>query len=532
MAYKGQVFRIPLGTRGLVTDEVQTRAPFDGLLRSRNITFRDGLIEKEPGSWRWLNAATGSGIIAFNDFWPSDVIQRIFTLSRDGVLRKHEDRYAVATVSASGAAPATLTLSSDRPPMFVSGGAESAGRNRKLFLFTGSNPVQVVSGDASVRTNIATPTADWSTYYPTFGIMHRNHLVAFGNRNDPHRFYMSDTSNHETFTGGTSAQFSVFPGEGEGLLSAAVYKGRLFLFKYPSGAYYLDDADPDIANWAIRKVSATFGAASGFSSFQVLNDLFVANATGSVTSLQATQNFGDVDSGDLFRALRNESFMRQNTVRDATSKRYAIYWENRKTALLTYQSAGGTQNDRICYIDFNDPQTVKVSWSDKDQPNCLGLYKNSVGVLTPMYGAEDGFLYVPDWETRERESGNAYTGEFQTQNLDFGVADAALAEKMKLYDFLEVTFEETGNWNLSVDVYIDNVFSETLTIPLSKATYLGSFPLGSADVLARAPQSYRVPLHGTGRRISLRCYQAGLRQTFRLSELSIYFRVAGEAQKG
>src|SRR3989304_483511 len=289
MSYIGQVFRIPLGSRGLMTDEVQTRTPLDALLKARNVVFRDGLIEKAPGSWRWNKTSFGSGIIAFYDFWPNDVIQRVFTVCRDGIVRKNVDRESQVVIAASGSAPATLTLASGQNPVFVTGGAESAGRNRKLFLFTGTNPVQVISGDAVTRTNLATPSADWATSYPTFGLIHRNRLVSFGNQSDPHRIYMSDPLDHEIFTGGSTLQFSVFPGEGEKVLSATVYKGRLFIFKAPYGAFYLDDSEPDVTNWTIRKISDTFGAASMASSFQVLDDLFVANSTGSITSLSATQ---------------------------------------------------------------------------------------------------------------------------------------------------------------------------------------------------------------------------------------------------
>jgi hypothetical protein len=343
---------------------------------------------------------------------------------------------------------------------------------------------------------------------------------------------MSTTGDQENFTGTGAVQFQVYPGEGDGLLSACVYKGRLFLFKSPYGAYYLDDSDPDYANWGIVKVSGTFGVASGFSSFSVLDDLFVANSTGSVTSMMATQKFGDVESGDVFRNLRNESYMRQNTSRNGTSNRYAVYYEDRKTALITYQSAGGVRNDRICALDFNDPNMPKVTWGTRDQPNCLGLMKDTLGVPRPVYGSEDGYLYVMDWQTREVESGNAYRGEFRTADIDMGSADPGLAEKMKLFDSVEITFEEAGNWNLTVDVYIDGVFSESIPVLMTKTTHLTGFPLGTADAVGRTPQSYRKPLHGSGRRISFKCYNSGLRQGFRISSINVYFRVAGEEQRG
>lgn len=52
----------------------------------------------------------------------------------------------------------------------------------------------------------------------------------------------------------TPPTFSVFPGESDGLLSAYVYRGMLFLFK-SSGVYVLDGRDPSTANWTLNRYS-------------------------------------------------------------------------------------------------------------------------------------------------------------------------------------------------------------------------------------------------------------------------------------
>ena len=520
----------------MMTDEVQTRVPFDALLEAKNISYVKGLLEKEPGSIRWNESTLGTSIVALTDFFPDDVSQRICALTTDGMLYKFLDHKQSIVLGPQTPTDAqAIILATDKPPCFVTGGAEN-GDNRKLFLFTGTSQVQVVDGDATYRRNMTKPALDWSAgRFPTAGCIHAGKLVAWGNKNFPHQLYLSNSLDHEDFqTAGAATFFPVFPGEGERILGCYNFKGRLFIFKYPYGVYYLDDSDPSVINWRIMKLSGVFGAASAFSFVEGLDDLLVANTQGSVTSLSATQAFGSMTSGNLLRNLRNESYMRSHTARFGYLRRYGLWYEDKKTAYFTYQASGSIQNDLMLVVDFNDPQTPKVSWSTKDQANCLALVKDPLGILRPFYGSSDGFIYRmdnPTWDV----AGQAYEGSFKTVNLDFGSADPALAEREKLYDFLEVTFEEAGEWDLLVDVYIDNYFSETLTIPMSKQQYLSNFPLGPTGInsaLGRAPQSFRVPLHGKGRRIAFKCYNAGVRQYFRISEIGIYFRPAGQAQEG
>jgi hypothetical protein len=536
VAYTGQGFSIPVGQSGLRTDDAQNRIPPTALILANNVVLRNGLVERDLGSRRWNTSALSSALVGHYDFWPDDITQRQIVVTRDGLVRKFSDPETSVVVTPTGGAPTSLSVSD--PPVLVAGGGEAVGRPRKLFIMTGNSPIQVLSGDATTRANITTASSDWTTSYPTGGVLHAGRLCVFGNRNDPHRLYMSDPDDHEKFTGGTSLSFSIFPGEGEGLFSAYVFKGRLFMFKYPSGAYFLDDSDPDTTNWSIRKLSGSFGAASRHCAIEALNDAIVANSTGSLTSMSATNAFGDITSGDVLKALKCESYMRQNMSRTETRERFALYYEDQKQALFTYRSSSGVLNDSILVLDFKE-QEPRVTWNTKDQPNFLSTMKDTLRIRRPVYGAEDGYLYVMDRQDRD-VAGNAFTSTFQTPHMDFGFADPGVAEKMKLFDFLEVTFEETGNWDLSVDVFIDREFVETLSFRLTKGGYLGTttssgtFPLGptgNAEAIGGAIQSQRRPLHGTGRRISLKCYNSGLRQNFKIAQLTVYFRVAAETQK-
>jgi len=640
VAYTGQALSIACGLDGLKGDDNSQRLPPTALLLANNVILHNGITEKAPGARRWNKSQlAGGGVVALTDFWPDDITQRRIVVMTDGRVYKLSDP-ETAILIASG-----LTISD--PPVFVAGGAESQGRDRKLFLFTGNNPVMVLSGDGTTMTAMSQPAADWTatTTYPVTGLIHRSRLAALGARGAPHVLYLSDPDDHEKFTGGNAFDFTVYPGESETLFSAYVYKGVLFVFKHPEGAYYLVDTDPDFVNWSIQRLTASFGAASSHAAIEVLNDMIVANSTGSLTSATATQELGGITSGDILRTIGCERFMRQNMSQDGRVDRHAIYYENKKVAMFTYRSSSAIENDRILMLDFN-AQVARVTWLTFAQANCLTLVKDTQRVLRPYYGSNDGFIYEMDRNTREvtqveppglltativagSELANgtysfrvtfaeladttvgsepspavdvtivasgtfgrvqlslpvdpsgtatsrkiwmklplsdsydfldevadntttsytvlttpptfdpvptentfalAYTGEFKTPAMDFGFVDPGLSERRKLFDHLEVTFEETGNWNLSVDVFIDKIFVETIDFTLTKGEYLNNFSLDNDQAVGRTPQSVMKPLHGTGRRISFRCYNSGLRQNFKLSTLTVYFRVAGNDQ--
>lgn len=522
MAYVGDIFDIPLGAGGLYTDDSQDKIPKTYLIKANNVQLQNGVVEKDSGSKRWNTTTLGSGVVAAFEFYPDDNTQLLIVCTKNGKVYKFTDRYTFTEVTASGAAPANLIYSGK--PVIVAGGIESANRNRKLFIFSGGSPVQVISGNADVRTNIANPAADWATKYPTFGIIHRGRLWALGNDNDRHRVYASDAADHEVFNNGQLITAPIYPGEAEKLLGGFVWKGRIFFFKYPYGVYYVEDSDPNAANWAILKASSSFGVASPRAIVNVLDDLLAANSSGSITSVKATQAFGDIESGDLLRILRNENYMRHTTSQSGLNERDSIYYEAKKQVFFAYRSSSGSKNDRILMIDYalNEP---RITWINKDQPNCFFLRKDILGVERPFYGADDGYVYEMDLKDREVE-GSAFTAEFQTPHLDFG------STSNKQFDFLEMTFEPTGRWNLSVEVIIDGRVIETIPFSCGGQGVLDVFVLDRDRLQTRIPQSIRKPLHGMGRRISFRCYNSGFRQNIKICKLSVHYRNAGQEQKG
>jgi hypothetical protein len=179
-------------------------------------------------------------------------------------------------------------------------------------------------------------------------------------------------------------------------------------------------------------------------------------------------------------------------------------------------------------LDLQDPNVPRYFLNRRDAADCLALRRDGYNIKRPMYGAADGYVYLMDQETR-LVGASAYTGEFKTPHLDFRHLDPGLTHKNKTFDFLGVTFQEEGTQDLSVDVYIDGQFSQTVTYSMSIATNtLGSFVLGTSKLGVEDEKTRWKPINGSGRRISFRCYNSGSNENFKVCQLTVGFTVTGE----
>jgi hypothetical protein len=531
MAYKGQKIALPLGNVGLITDKAHSDMPPGALVVARNVIFDGTRVLKSPGSKLYNSTPLDGAVVGVYDWFPNAITQRLIAVTRSGSIYRDtgNGEFSSNTPIKTGlATPGNQTF-------FVTGGTELTARSRKLFIFTGANQVQVITADGTTVSDISKPAADWSTFYPRAGIIHKGRLWTFGSDNAPHRLYASDPEDHEDFTSAQLLTFDVFPGDGTRIAAFVVYQEHLFIFKDGQGAYVLDDTDPDVTKWTINKLQSSFGVASSHSVMQILNDLIMKNETGSLTSLAASDKFGDVESADLLSALRNEGYMKENTSRDGNADTHALYYPDKKQGLITYRSPGAFFNDRLLIIDFNE-ENARVSWEDKDQITCLALRKDpSFNVAKPMYGNEEGNILLYDIDLRSVD-GAAYTGEIETPWIDFGFADQALAGAHKLFDALELVFEIEGTWTVEVTVKIDGQYQQAITYEQYLGHGLDSFILDSTaldDLLTDGdePQYRRRRLLGSGRRIKLNIKNSGNGERFTLVRAIFSLRLADEKSR-
>lgn len=522
MAYTGTKAKLPLGEIGLLTDIAPDKVPPNALIRAGNVCFFNGAVQKAPGGLRWNAVALPAGIIAAHDWQPTTITQRMIAVCSDGSIHKGRDRQ-FTQINASVSSVLTPNC------VFADGGAETAGRQKKLFLFTdGATQPKVLAGDGTAFTTLAGPATDWTSSgtFPKFGVVHRGRLWAFAGQIS----YASDSGNHEDFSNSTTNIVEpVYPGEGGDLLGGFVFKGRLLAWKNGGFAYMLNDTDIDQTNWYWQKIASNFGLAAPNAISEVLDDVLSGNPSGTVTSFASSQKLGNIEAADIIQQLQFEAFLRGNTSKVGVPFQHMVYYSEKKMLFVTYRSAYYTYNDMLLMFDFGRTDRARAAFWKKGSPQCLALYKDENQIQRPMYGDKDGYLVLMDREDRT-EGGSAYLGEFQIPHLDFSHMDPKLSSTEKHFDFLAVHYAPESTGQLSCDYYIDGRYVETITFPMIQYTrpQLNVLTLNT-DRLAQANGETAIrELAGTGRTFSARFYNSGSNESFQIQAVTVYFRGGGD----
>jgi len=526
MSYVGYTVRIPLGLGGLDKSENKTAVDYRKLIEAENVVILNKQLAKDFGSTKQNSTAvTGTpAIIAGRDYYPTVGTKRGIIATADGKLFKDDGTFAWGTTLKSG-------LTADKDTVISEGGAEVAGNDKKLFFCNGTDVVQVLSADGATTGNINTPSTDWASYHqPRKMAIHRLRNWAIAG----HYLYGSTTTNHEDFTGAGSQLFSVFPGEGDYLVNMVSIWGRLYLFKYPRGIYYLDDTDSTAANWYLKRVTGGIGSAGPNALDSSRDEAVFLSPEGGLHFLRGVEAFGDVKSSDLTSILNIESVFRDDATIGDLHRAHVVYFDDRKQVWVGFTSAAGTSNDTILKIDVSDMGNPKPFVTTKDECESIWIYEDPTSnARFPLLGDSAGFIRETEKDSRNVDGTTPYTGRFQTPYTDFGFADPQLSHRDKILDFLEIVAEPAGNYDATMEVYVDGEYSQTIQFNMGSAgAALDSFTLGTDRLDGAGVVSIRKKAASKGQRFSFNVYNSGLNQDFKFAEIVAYFRVADYGRRG
>jgi len=525
-AYTGYIIPLPLGQGGLVGTKDQQQIAPDKLIIARNLSYEGGALRKEGGAAKYNSTViTGApSVLGGWDWWPSDGVQRAVVALSDGTLKKDAGTGAFATTLKSG-----LTMSSV-VPVFVEAGKEAAANNRKLFIFTGKNAVQTLSGDGATTIDITTPAADWSgSNQPSFGLNHEQRLWGGGNLNDPHRIYYSTTADHENMTGAGSGSISVYPGEGERLVGALSFKGLIVLWKFPRGIYIVDTTDPTISNWKVRRLSRSVGGVSPLGAAEVDNDVIFVDGALNFHLLSAVQEFGDAAASNLSKKLDIYSFIQDNFNQAQAAFARSVYYAAKRELHFAVAGLGSTVNNTRFVLDFNQSEgLLRFRYSDRDTCESLWIRKDTNNVERLTSGDNAGFVWNMD-KTAKDKDGNGYSGAWQTAYVSGDWIDPILATVRKIGQFLEIVVAPTGNWNLDVDIFWDGSLVQTVTYNMGvSGSALGSFVLGTDKLAGDQILSRKRRIVGSGRRLSIAGRNSGAGEDFSVGHAFLHCLVGDE----
>lgn len=512
---------IPLGFDGLYGSKNPVTLPVSALIVANNLTYIDGTIKKEGGAQRY-NAIPISGaplILAGTDWWPTTTLQRSVILTSSGRILKDSGAGTYDLELKSGLAASTPFGA------FVTGGAEAAARPRKLFCFTGVDPVQVLAGDGTTTTDIAQPPADWSgANQPLGGVVHQSRLFGFGNLNDPHRLYYSETGNHEAL----AQTLVVYSGVGERILAAFSLRGFLIIFKFPEGVFALDSRDVDSSKWRVDKISDEIGVASIGAAVLTERSIVFLDASGNLQLLEqvTTDAFA---IGNIGATSQIKSFINLNVNLTELAKAKSAYYAKEREIHFALAHTGAATNSRRLVIDFNR-EVPRFRFSDRDSPVSLWLRKVD-NIPKLALGDDAGLVWDLDTPARNK-AGAGYAASFETAPTDLGYLDPGLSTRRKNGKFLELVFEPTGNFNLRVDLLWDGFKEDSYDFNLAGDTdrfilgagILGKNRLGPGGILANLRQR----ITGSGKRIALRGFNSGVDENISLSKFILHFDAADE----
>lgn len=449
----------------------------------------------------WETTASGSA-------WDLITGQRIITATTEGALYK-ERGFNLDAVTLKAGLSTTA-----RPGRFVQGGKEAAANNRKLFYFNGADVVQVLSGDAATTSDITSPPVDWSsTNQPLNGVIHRDRLVAWGNRNDPSRIYLSDPDDHEDFTTPSAQSLRVASNVGERLIGGISFNGVLWLWKWPRGIFYLDDQPLNTSEWVIFTKSEAVGCAeSPYAVLPIDDDVLFLAADASFHVLSAVDTLGGVKDSDLSSALGIDKWIRENVNLARLDQVTSVWYPNKKLALFGMPGTGESTNTLTLKFDFagvDQGQPVKFSYSQRDGADAFTIFRDSDTIERPLLG-ESGFIYLMDQDARNKND-LGYTASYQTPHLDMShIPNAGLEYRRKNWKALELVMDPADSGTVTVQVYVDTVLQGTL----------------SFDATQRRER--KILQVGDGYTISLAVSNSTADEDFKILSHNIWFSVGNE----
>lgn len=521
MSYRGIEVPWILARYGLVGTKNLAAIPHEALIKAQNVAYHQGTLTRAGGSTPYnATAITGTpNLRGLVDWWPTASLQRLIAWGDDGILYRDTGAGTFAIQLKTG-------LNVSGLPVFCEGGAEALANNKKLFLTTGLDVVQVLSGDGVTTSNIGVnKPADWSgTNQPRFLFQHRHRI--FGGF--LHQIYWSRTTDHEDYVGAGSGTQPCYPGLGAYLQGGVSFKEFAFFFKWPRGIFRLDDSSTDVANWTLLPLTEGVGLAGPRALCVTDDDVIFMSEVGHLHLLSYVRA-NDIKASDLTEANDLAPWVRDNLNIDGDrlERVQAIWYPDKKEAWFACPGTGSSTNNVIMIVDKKDPAAPRIRIEDKDVAESLALRRDSKKIERPIAGDDAGQVWSLDQSTKNR-NGAGYTSEFQLPHTDFAWAAAPLATRRKNFSFLEAVFQPLGNFDLSVDTIIDGEYRETLTFNLGTVgATLGAFVLGTDKLAGDILDNIRRRMRGDGRRLSLVGRLSGADQDFSLSMFHVGMKAGG-----
>lgn len=382
--------------------------------------------------------------------------------------------------------------------------------NNELYTFNGTDAVQNLSNTtwSSLASGVPLSGANTVGYYARY---HNNMMFVARTNNNPSRVYVSALGDPENFTGGYTVDINI--GDGDPITGIEIIGNYIAVFK-PSYIALISGYSPD--DLSVIEKSTDHGAISTRSIVLCNGVILFQDRDGHIYSF-------DTASVVQQSGLINTTIEGLNTTYYEDSA--GVYFQNKYH--LAVADGSSTKNNKVLVLDL-----LRSSLYDPNQKVWAvydGIQASDWLVARPS-GNKDKLYFcesAADSKVYEMYSGTSDNGvaiNFYYTTKNFSVEDNQRDKKLK---YLYVNAEAVGDWNLTVSYSIDGStsFANLGTISLAA----GGWVLGTSALPVTLSEGFlgidnTLVIPAAGRYVRFKFTQAGLSQTCRIYNATMYFR--------
>ena len=432
------------------------------LLEADNVVYElDGGPHKAPGTTK-LNASeleSGVDIKGVYDFWISGTTgsptqKRVIHI---GAKIKKDD--------ADGSFSDIFTgLETDKVPSY-------AVLNDLLVIASDSTVDVPKSWDGTTAQNLAGSPPNFA-----FVVEHKNRLWAAGDAANPSKVYYSAFLNPEDWTGAGSGEISVSPDDGDVITGLISHQNELWVFKGPrkgsihriSGAAPTGD-DP----FSLKLFQRGVGAVGHNTIFRFGDDVGFMWSDGSVTSLNATDAFGDFRAAALSRPI--QKFIRERVVFNRLKHAWAVNDSDEGRVLFAVPVDTSQQPNLILSMDYRFDNVRWSKWPSFSD-TCVSIASVIDSTANDrrliMGGGTDGFVRKYGQSTRSIDGSTAINFKVTLPHLTYGIPI-----QEKIITGGSIGFQPKNTGTVTFGWTRDNNAQQTQSVAQGGAAALGSFVL-------------------------------------------------------
>ncbi|MDP2681817.1 MAG: hypothetical protein Q8P28_03275, partial [Deltaproteobacteria bacterium] len=386
---------------------------------------------------------------------------------------------------------------------------------------------QTWDGAAGSASDIANPHADFAANQPIQLVVHGKGAseriwAACGTR----AVYASAVDSDNFVTG--VVKIPIDTQDSYGVIGLVEWKDTLWAFGKRQ-AFPIDDISLTTSEWGYENSPWNAGAGNHRLIVKTDNDLVVFTIDGDIYSVSAAIQTGDYKASSIARPAYIDRWIRENIDLSKIEQFHACYDPSMRCIKFFMVRNGSSQVD-VCLPYFID-RPVNEAWGAPHEntasnsgykASCSALIRKAVGNYKIYTGDYLGFMWELETANINDDSA-AYRKGFTFPYI--GLGNPIMT---KMIDKGRIVTEPVGSWDISVDIWVDNILMSTQTVSLTgTGDVLDSFVLDTDVLGGQYLIDESFPIGTTGKRIKGELYNTGINQDFRISQVLIPYRNLG-----